>query len=127
MEPPQEFPGCLLDGRPESVALVPLVITEECGQDLILDLLAGRGYSARDKAHDVGIGVQVHQVVRIGRSELPQHQSVRLKENLHVQSFRPRHATHARSCMRRARASAARSLAWWRLGSLRDYRRACDR
>src|SRR5580693_6646009 len=83
MEPSQEFPGCLLDGRPDSVALVPLVITEECRQDLILDLLAGRGYPAGDKAHDIGIGIQVHQVVRIGNSELPQHQSVRLKENLH--------------------------------------------
>jgi hypothetical protein len=82
MEPAQEFPGCLLDGRPESIALVPLVIGQERGQDLILDLLPGRGDPARDKAHHIGIGIQAHQVVRIGSSEPPQHQPVRLKENL---------------------------------------------
>src|SRR5271169_4464274 len=102
MEPAQEFPGCLLDGRPEPEALIPLVITEEGRQELILDLLAGRGYPAGDKAHDIGIGIQVHQVIRIGDSELPQHQSVRLKENLHrpVLPVPPR---YPRSLMRRAR------------------------
>jgi hypothetical protein len=93
MEPSQELPCCLFYGRPESVALVPLVIAEECGQDLIVDLLAGRGYSTRDKAHDIGIGIQVHQVIRIGHGELPQYQPIRLKENLHRRSFRYRHAT----------------------------------
>jgi hypothetical protein len=98
MEPAQEFPGCLLDGRPEPVALVPLVIGQECGQDLILDLLAGRGYPASDKAHHIGIGIQVHQVVRIGSSEPPEHQPVRLKENPHrpVPPIPPRY--RVRSC-----------------------------
>src|SRR6185312_5949988 len=76
MEPAQELPGCLLDGRPEPVALVPLVIAQEGGQELILDLLAGGRYPAGGKAHDIGIGVQVHQVVRISQAEPPQHQPV---------------------------------------------------
>jgi hypothetical protein len=88
MKPSQEFPGLLLDGRPEPITLVPLVITEERGQDLILDLLAGRGYPAGDIAHHIGIGIQVHQVVRIGTGEAPQNQPVRLEENLHGLSFR---------------------------------------
>src|SRR5206468_13017 len=55
----------------------------EGGQELLLDLLAGRGYPAGDVAHDIGIGVQVHQVVHISQAEPPQHQPVRLEENLH--------------------------------------------
>src|ERR1700689_4967812 len=88
MEPSQEFPGCLLDGRPESEALVPLVVAEERGQELMLDLLAGGGYPAGDKAHDIGIGIQAHQAGRVGHGEPAQHQSVRLKENPHSRSLR---------------------------------------
>src|SRR6266571_1233115 len=83
MEPSQEFPGFLLDDRPESIALVPLVINEERGQDLILDLLAGRGYPAGDKTHHIGIGIQAYQVVRISHGEPAQDQPARLKEDLH--------------------------------------------
>src|SRR5439155_911517 len=83
MEPAQELPGCLLDGRPESIALVPLVIVQEGGQELILDFLAGGGYAARGVAHDVGIGVGVHQVVDMSQGHPAQQQAVRLEENLH--------------------------------------------
>jgi len=67
MEPSQEVPGCLLDYRPEPKTLGPLVITEECGQDLILDLITGRGHPASGEAYDIGIGIQAHQIVRIIR------------------------------------------------------------
>lgn len=83
MEPPQEFPGGLLDDRPETEALIPPVIAKECGQIYIFDLLAGRGRPAGDEAHDIGISIQAHQVVRISNAEPAKHQSLRLQENLH--------------------------------------------
>jgi hypothetical protein len=83
MEPAQELPGRLLHRRPEPEALIPLVIAKKGGQDLVLDLLARRGHPAGDKTHDIGIGIQAHQVVRIGHGEPAKHQSRRLQENLH--------------------------------------------
>src|ERR1035438_10221057 len=83
MEPSQEFSAGLLDDRPEPVALIPSVIAEECGQIFIFDLLAGRGYPAGHEAHDIGIGIRAHQVVRISHAEPAKHQSLRLQENLH--------------------------------------------
>src|SRR5215469_1791401 len=83
MEPAQEFPGRLVHSCPEPEALVPLVIAKERGQNLVLDLVAGRGHPASDKTHDIGIGIKAHQVVRIGHGEPAEHQSLRLKENLH--------------------------------------------
>ena len=83
MKPAKEFPGRLLHGRPEPEALVPLVIAKKGGQDLVLDLVAGRRHPASDKTHDIGIGIQAHQVVRIGHGEPAEHQSLRLQENLH--------------------------------------------
>ena len=46
--------------------------------------------------HDVGIGIQAHQVVRIGHGEPAQHQPVRLKEHLHrpVLPTRSRYLRH---------------------------------
>src|SRR5512146_2110186 len=62
---------------------VPLVIAQERGQELLLDLIARRGPPARDETHDTGIGIQLHQVVRIAHCEPAKDQSLRLKENQH--------------------------------------------
>ena len=83
MEPPQELPGRLLDGRPEAVPLEAFVVGKERGQDLLLDLLAGRRYPSGDEVHDVGVGVKADQVVHIGHREPAKHQALRFAEDLH--------------------------------------------
>jgi hypothetical protein len=50
-------------------------------QEVVLDLLAGRGEPSGDKAHDVRVGVEIGQVAGIGHGEMAQHQSFGLQEN----------------------------------------------
>jgi hypothetical protein len=77
------IPGRLLRGRPEPEALIPLVIAKAGGQDLVLDLVEGRGAPRQLQTHDIGIGIQAHQVVRIGHGEPAKHQPLRLQESLY--------------------------------------------
>src|SRR5690349_15318120 len=83
MEPAHKLPGRLLDGRPEAVPLELLVIAEEPGQYLVLDLVTVRRYPAGDEVHDARIGVQADQVVHVGHREPAEHEPPRFEEDLH--------------------------------------------
>src|SRR5439155_3936368 len=96
-EPPQEVPGGLLYGRPEAIPGGALVVAEEAGQDVALDHVAGGGRAAGEVAHDLGVAVEVDQVVRVGRGEPAQDQALGFQEDLHPPT--PSHGTRPSSCM----------------------------
>jgi hypothetical protein len=75
LEPPKELPSGLLDGRPEAKPLEAFVVVEEPGQRLVSDHFAGGRFAAGEGTHDLGIAVEVKQVVRIGLGEPTQQQS----------------------------------------------------
>src|SRR5215469_79796 len=80
-EPSEEGPGGFLVGRPAAISPPTAVPGHEPWQEVVLDLAAGRGQPSGDKAHDVRVGVEVGQVVKIGHGELAEHQSFGLQEN----------------------------------------------
>src|SRR5947209_5597087 len=83
MEPTQESPARLLYRSPEAVAGVALVVAQELGQHVALDLPTGRRPTAVDEAHHVRIAVQLDEVVDIVRGEPPQQQVLGLQKDLH--------------------------------------------
>src|ERR1017187_5635449 len=83
MEPAQELTGRALHRRPEAEPLESLVVTEEYGDDPGPHLVTGGRLAAIEEAHDLGIAVQLKQVVLVRRSETTQHQTIGLEENPH--------------------------------------------
>src|SRR5215216_1837173 len=83
MEPADEARRRLLLRGPEAVPGEPLVVPEEHGQDVVLDLLSRRRPAAVDDAHHVGIAVELDEVVDVVLGEPPQHQALGLDEHVH--------------------------------------------
>ena len=83
MEPPEEVAGRLLDDWPEAVAGEALVVAQERGQDIVLDLCARRAAAAGDVVHHLRIAVELDQVVDVVSGEPTQDQALCLQEYVH--------------------------------------------
>ena len=62
-------------GAPARPPFETLVVVEESGQRLVSDHFAGGRFAADEETHDLGIAVEVKQVVRIGLGEPTQQSS----------------------------------------------------
>src|SRR6266536_422908 len=69
VKPAQKIAAVLLDGGPEAVARVPLVVLDIPGQ-VLPQLGARRRTPAVDPTHDLWVAVQFDQVVEVGLGEL---------------------------------------------------------
>src|SRR5215211_1587691 len=83
MEPADEARRRLLLRGPEAVPGEPLVVAEERGQNVVLDLLSRRRPAAVDEAHHLRIAVKLDEVVDVVLGEPPQHQALGLVEHVH--------------------------------------------
>src|SRR5947209_18814783 len=82
-EPSPELPARFLGRRSDAKAGEVLVGAQERGQDVVSDYLARRRRAAGEEAHDLGIAVEVDQVVHVGLAEPAHHQALGCQEDLH--------------------------------------------
>ena len=83
VEPAEELPGSPGLGRPEAPAVVALVKAEEERDDPHPHLVARSWLAAGEEPHDVGVAVEVVQVVGVVSGEGAQDKTGGLEENGH--------------------------------------------
>jgi hypothetical protein len=84
MEPAQEVPGGLRFGGPEAKPVEPFVKAEEVRDYPVTDLVTRGRLAAVEKPHDVGVAVEVIEVVHVVLGEAAQYQAVGLQEIRHL-------------------------------------------